>query len=135
DSVYGVLDRDLFANLLDYGERSAVFQIHSRNIIDEYRDHATCFFYLHVGNEVARVEIPLWLARQPDRVRLVHQLVLDQVERGLGYPAALVEAHERAVVRGADRDEFTHLIERELNDARLRLPSSEKHVSKRLRAL
>lgn len=135
DTLDGVLDRDLFAEALDYGERSAVFQVASQNVEQEYGAHATCFFYLNVGTEIARVEIPKWLAHQPDRVRLAHQLVLDQVERGLGYPAALIEAHERAVVRAAERDEFSELIERELLTAHLRLPTSEKHVSKRLRAL
>ena len=135
DAVDGVLDRDLFAEILDYGERSAVFQLESPEVKDQYGDHATCFFYLQVGTEVARVEIPGWLARQPDRVRLVHQLVLDQVERGFGYPAALIEAHERAIVRAADRDDFAHLLERELAAAYLRVPHSEKYVSKRLRAL
>ena len=135
DAVDGVLDRDLFAEILDYGERSAVFQLESPEVREQYGNHATCFFYLHVGAEIARIEIPAWLARRSDRVRLVHQLVLDQVERGFGYPAALIEAHERAIVRAADREEFGQLIERELMAARLRLPNSEKYVSKRLRAL
>lgn len=135
DAVHGVLDRDLFAELLDYGERSAIFEIDVPRLQQEYGDHTTCFFYLNVGSEIARVELPKWLAVRTDDVTLVQQLVLDQVERGLGYPAALIEAHERAVVRAADRDEFTYLIERELQEARLRLPSSEKYVSKRLRAL
>ena len=37
---------------------------------------------------------------------LVHATVFDQAEKGKGYPIVLSESHERAVVRGADREIF-----------------------------
>ena len=37
-----------------------------------------------------------------------------QVNKGYGYPVALAEAHNQAVVRGADRSSFFALLEQEL---------------------
>jgi hypothetical protein len=45
-------------------------------------------------------------------VNFVASLVLDQCMKGLGYPIALAEAHEQAVVKGPDRDFFYHLIQK-----------------------
>jgi hypothetical protein len=82
---------------------------------------------------VARVEIPLWVAEDEKLVELVHATVLDQCQRGLGYPAALSEAHEQAVVTGADREQFWRLVEQVLADDRVWLESSAKRQSKRTR--
>ena len=64
---------------------------------------------------------------------LVHSLVLDQCQRGQGYPVALSEAHEKAVVTGADREQFWQLVESSLVDERLPTLSSAKSFSKRTR--
>lgn len=64
---------------------------------------------------------------------LVHTLVLDQCQRGQGYPVALSEAHEQAVVTGADRENFWQLVESSLVDEHLPSPSSAKSQSKRTR--
>ena len=41
-----------------------------------------------------------------------HALCFDQSCKGDGYPVALAEAHEQAIVRGAERAAFFHLMER-----------------------
>jgi len=64
---------------------------------------------------------------------LVHSLVLDQCQRGQGYPVALSEAHEKAVVTGADRENFWQLVESSLVEEHLPSPSSAKSQSKRTR--
>ncbi len=47
------------------------------------------------------MEVPEWVARRKDLLDLTHALVLDQCRRGQGYPVALSEAHEQAVVTGS----------------------------------
>jgi len=51
----------------------------------------------------------------------------------LGYPVALSEAHEKAMVTGADREQFWSLVERTLAEDRIWLESSAKQRSKRTR--
>jgi len=128
----GVRDRDLFHVLLKPGERSSVFVSGSSVVQEYYGGHEVRFFYLKAGDEIARVEFPRWVE---DRglVGLVHALVLDQCERGQGYPVALSEAHEQAVLTGADREQFRLLVERALSDRKLPVVVSEKSRSKRTR--
>jgi hypothetical protein len=133
DAVAGLLDRDLFARLLDPGERSAIFSSRSSVVTKYYGIQEVKFFYIRLDGEVARVEIPLWVAEDEKLVELVHATVLDQCQRGLGYPAALSEAHEQAVVTGADREQFWRLVEQVLADDRVWLESSAKRQSKRAR--
>ncbi|MCJ7653723.1 MAG: DNA double-strand break repair nuclease NurA [Dehalococcoidia bacterium] len=133
DAVAGLLDRDLFARLLDPGERSAIFNNRSSVVTKYYGVQEVKFFYIRLDGEVARVEIPLWVADDERLVELVHATVLDQCQRGLGYPVSLSEAHEQAVVTGADREQFWRLVEQVLADDRVWLESSAKRQSKRTR--
>jgi len=114
DMVAGVQDRELFLNLLAQGERSAVFISQSSIVRKHYGGHQVYFFYLRLDDEVARVEIPRWVAMDEGLLNLVHSLVLDQCQRGQGYPVALSEAHEKAVVTGADRENFWQLVDSSL---------------------
>ena len=133
DQVSGIQDRDLFRPLLSYGERSPLFVSGSPFMQKYYREHQIHFFYLKLEDEMARVEVPLWVAEREELVGLVHALVLDQCRRGHGYPVALMEAHEKAVVTTADREQFWQLVEIALAEDRLTLRSSGKKKSKRLR--
>jgi len=109
-AIEGVTDAILFDRVLKPGERSGMFGSSSR-ILNEYGAHRIRFFYVHVGYEIARVEVPAWVAEDEALLGLVHACVVDQAEKGDGYPIALAEAHERAVVRGADRELFYKLLE------------------------
>ncbi len=133
DVVAGVQDRELFANLLNQGERSAIFISQSSVVRKHYGEHRVYFFYLKLDEEIARVEIPQWVATDESRLNLVHTLVLDQCQRGNGYPVALSEAHEQAVVTGAGRENFWQLVELSLIDEHLPSLSSAKSQSKRTR--
>ena len=133
DAVAGVQDRELFANLLGQGERSAIFISQSSVVRQHYGEHWVYFFYLKLDDEIARVEIPQWVATNENLLNLVHTLVLDQCQRGNGYPVALSEAHEQAVVTGADRENFWRLVELSLIDEHLPSLSSAKSQSKRMR--
>ncbi|MFQ5879687.1 MAG: DNA double-strand break repair nuclease NurA [Dehalococcoidia bacterium] len=144
DEVAGGTDRRLFQQLLDAGERSATFQRHPAGRESVYslycqQGHALAFFYLRmpegVPDEVARVEMPIWNAQDSERVRLAHALLLDQCRRGLGYPVAIMEAHEQAVISGADREVFRQLLEDTLAQQHSDLATSAKSRSKRGRWL
>jgi len=133
DQVGGIRDCDLFRPLLGYGERSPLFVSGSPFMQKYYREHEIHFFYLKLEEEVARVEIPRWVAEREELVGLVHALVLDQCRRGHGYPVALMEAHEKAVVTAADREQFWELVELSFFEDGLKFESSGKRRSKRLR--
>jgi hypothetical protein len=133
DTVAGVRDRDLFMNLLESGERSALFLSPSNIVKEHYGEHRVYFFYLRADDEIARIEIPQWVAENKDLMNLTHGLILDQCKRGRGYPVALSEAHEQAVVTGADRENFWELVESTMVDEHLPSPSSGKSLSKRTR--
>lgn len=133
DAVAGVQDRELLANILAPGERSAIFISGSSIVQKHYGVHQVYFFYLRVIDEVARVEIPRWVAVDESLLTLVHALVLDQCHRGQGYPVALSEAHEKAVVTTADRENFWQLVESSLAKEHLPSFNSAKSRSKRTR--
>ena len=133
EAVAGVQDRELFANTLEEGERSALFSSRSSIVQKHYGGHWVHFFYLRTDGEIARVEIPQWAAQNEDLLKLTHGLVLDQCRRGQGYPVALSEAHEQAVVTGADRETFWQLVELLLIGEHLPTPTSAKSFSKRTR--
>jgi hypothetical protein len=143
DDVAGGVDRHLFERLLDEGERSAIFCrrsqssdfVHSDDLYGD-RGHAMRFFYLRVaGGEVARVELPEWVAEDAAAVDLLQAAVLDQCARGGGYPVVLQEAHEQAVIDAVDRRSFAALVERELEHRGRLGEHSGKSLSKRRRTI
>ncbi|MBI2172176.1 MAG: DNA double-strand break repair nuclease NurA [Chloroflexi bacterium] len=133
DAVGGLLDRDLFQQTLAPGQRSALFSSASSIVERFYKGHEVSFFYLNIGEEIARVEVPAWVAQNEPLLGLAHALVLDQCRRGLGYPAAIMEAHEQAVINGSDRELFRQMVEEALAGNRLPVYTSGKAWSKRTR--
>jgi len=133
DGVSGVQDRDLFENLLGEGERSAMFTSQSKIVKESYGKHKVQFFYMKLENEIARVEVPQWIGEDGAKLGLTHALLLDQCRRGQGYPGALSEAHEQAVVTGADRQNFQQLVEMLMADGHVETSVSAKSRSKQTR--
>lgn len=131
-SIRGVLDRMLFEATLAEGERSALF-VSGSHIQQAYGpDQRICYFYVRLPEEVGRVELPAWVAAQPGWLNLLHSAVLDECEKGGGYPMVLTEAHERAVIRAPEKALFYRILEREMTAAGLRgLTGSQKAASKR----
>jgi hypothetical protein len=132
-----VTDRYFFEEIeeLETGERSAVLSSTSK-ILERYRIDGTddlCidYFYLNVGAEIGRVEVPRWVSRSPEQLDLVHSVVFDQCQRGRGYPVALQEAHELAVLSTSDRLLMEIAIERELARHGIVLTHTGKDGSKR----
>jgi hypothetical protein len=118
----GITDSDLFRDILEPGERSAIFGIQTRNT-DKYAGHlALNFFYLNVGtgrgekSYPVRVEIPAWVAEKPETLDPV-QAVLVQQCRILGtrtYPYLLHRSHEIAVVTLDEKAQLERMIALEL---------------------
>lgn len=129
----GITDADLFFSLLEPGERSAVFGSSSK-ILKQYRqENRVRFFYLHTGRETARVEMPDWVAADPELLARTHALCWDQARKGDGYPVALAEAHEQAIVRAPEKQAFFHLLEKAFVSERVPPAATQKAVSKRAR--
>jgi len=135
DRVAGVRDRDIFMERLGDSERSALFISPSKVVKERYGEHRIYFFYVRAGGEIARLEVPQWVAEDETLLNLTHALVIDQCRRGRGYPVALAEAHEQAVVTGADRENFRELVESSLIAGKMPSPVSAKSFSKRTRWL
>ena len=131
-------DSQVFGRLLQHGQRSAVFRARSERtqLVEKLFQpaHQVCFFYLRYGADIARVEVPHWAT---DSVRLgrLHATLVNQCDRCGGYPRALQEAHEQAVISGGDRQQFSILLEREADRHGLLTPANSKQMSKRRRAL
>jgi hypothetical protein len=123
------------------GERSPVFTSRGQKkgfsrILEQYEDDDWIdFFYLNVDQEIARIEIPAWVGRDPALVDRVHAICFDQACKGRGYPVALAEAHEQAIVRGADREAFLNCLRRSFVRAEMRVNGTRKAFAKRMRAL
>jgi hypothetical protein len=133
DKVAGLTDRDIFNKMLKEGERSALFDSRSSIVDKYYGDNKICFFYIKLEDEVCRVEIPEWIADSRDMVDYVHAVVLRQCELGFGYPVALMEAHEQAVVTGSDREQFWQLVEQISSEDLTEVKTSAKQWSKKIR--
>lgn len=131
DMANDFLDRDLFQTLLAPGWRSAVYLTNSSVPREHYGDHQVAFFYLHCGQEIARVEVPQWVAQDEGLLSLSHSLILDQCRRGQGYPVAISEAHEQAVITGTDRHLFRQMVSQVLDREGFPAYTSEKERSKR----
>ena len=126
------LDKDLFQALLPLGWRSPVYRTNSSVPRENYgEDHQVHFYYLNGGEEIGRVEIPQWVAQDEELLALSHSLVLDQCQRGQGYPVAISEAHEQAVVRTSDRRVFKDMVSEALVRQGFAAYASEKERSKR----
>lgn len=131
-TIAGIVDRELFENLLSPGERSALFTSRSK-VVKQYGPHQVYFFYLRLDDEIARIELPGWAAINPRLLDLVHTLVIDQCHKGQGYPVALSEAHEKAVLTGSDRELFWQFIDFAMTEKRISSATSAKSRSKRTR--
>jgi hypothetical protein len=129
-----VPDRHLFAHIANLrpGERSDVYYSASK-ILQRYREHRIAFFYVQTGVEIARVEIPAWVAESPAQLDIVHSVVYDQCQRGRGYPSVLQEAHEQAVINAGERRTIEIMVEDALARLGIVMLRSAKDTSKRSR--
>jgi hypothetical protein len=133
----GMLDQSLLFKLLGPGERSALMVQQSpqnKRYHDKGENFEVAFFYLNVGAphdyHLARVEMPMWVARDPALVAVVHALIHDQCQIMWRYPYALTRADELAVVRAHEKSQLNEMIEIELRRNEQQVEHSEKLASK-----
>ncbi len=116
----GVTDAMLLNGRLKPGMRSVVFGIESSSSEQFNGPLRLHFFYLNVGFEnlpqLARVEIPAWVADDRDLVNTLHATLLFQCRMtgSVPYPYILHRAHEIAVVGLAEREQIGAMIDIEL---------------------
>lgn len=126
-----VTDVAIMSFFLQPGTRSLAFS-YTGNLRSAYAQEVVpYFFYIHTGYEIARVEVPAWVAQNPAHCDFVASIILDQAHKGKGYPIALAEAHEQAVVKGPDRDFFYQLITKHSIQHNKRIEQSLKSMKKK----
>jgi hypothetical protein len=136
NDISSLTDAEFFMHVLDKGERSVPFQSTAK-ILTSYDGDANeiAFFYVNTGDEIARIETPLYDGCNDSHFSLIHGTILDQVNKGHGFPVALTEAHEQAVVRSADRAAVAKLIDNELLRRQIPVSVTRKSLSKRTRPI
>jgi hypothetical protein len=118
--LLGVSDLWLFDQLLQPGERSAVFALQARSKAVYEGSLALHFFYLNVGlaghPKSARIEIPAWVSQNKAGIDLLHSALLEQcaILGAKPYPYILHRAHESAVVTFQEKQQIEQLLEIEL---------------------
>lgn len=93
------------------GRRSTLFQSKSLVCSSYPKGSEPYFYYLNTGQEIARVELPAWVALDSILLEQVSAIIYDQACKGYGYPIALAEAHEQAVVTNGDKEFFYHVLQ------------------------
>jgi len=126
-----LLDTHIASFFLEPFMRTTFFASNS-HIIEYYPNHLKPhFFYLNLGQEIVRIELPAWITQNATLVNFICQTLIDQSKKGHGYPVCLAEAHEQAVVKGSDRDFFYHIIQKIGLEHKQRLYFSQKSLKKR----
>jgi len=116
----GLSDSHLFQRLLrEPGQRSKVFvDVSQHNDRFRYYDdrNEVCFFYFNSGRRhIARVDIPIWVAADAERLNAVHGLIYSQCQIMGAYPYVLARADELAVVGYSDRESLDVMIANAMN--------------------
>ena len=141
DDWGNLTDTHLFTWLLAPGERSRIF-VDMSNDNDHYRQadpaNEICFFYLNAANadashpapQIARVDIPRWVADDETAVAHVHALLYDQCQILGQYPYIITRADEKAVVGRQDQEELNHWIELKMQQLGIAAAITAKQSSK-----
>lgn len=118
--LWPVRDVDLLMEILQPGQRSAVFELRTPDPQGFIEELALHFFYINIGRpghaHLARVEIPRWVAESEAQLGLLHRALLTQSAQ-LGarpFPYILHRAHEVAVVHPDEIDQIESMIQAEL---------------------
>ena len=85
----------------------------------------------NIGNEIARIEMPGWVAQDEEMLKRVMSIIIDQCNKGNGYPVAVSESHEQAVVKGPEREFFFHMLTKMGITHNYRAAHSQKSLKKR----
>ncbi len=126
-----IVDSDIISMFLKTNSRTELF----------FSDSPVCkyypvylkpnFFYIDLGQEIARIEVPNYIAQDQDKLKKVIDIITDQVAKGKGFPVCLSEAHEQAVVKSADREFFYNMLSRITQEHGQVYTVSQKSLKKR----
>jgi hypothetical protein len=131
----GITDQILWGDLRP-GERSAL--LCQEGISPVY------FFYLNTQPpsgpglpdseaEPARIELPEWVALDPEKVDWVHALIYDQCRINNGYPYVLSRADELAIIQQEEREALEMMLLQAMSRQGMPLPRlSSKEAQKRI---
>jgi hypothetical protein len=135
----GVSDAALYSGILPPATRSAIFAIQSSSSNNFTGPLALHFFYLNVGREqhpyLVRVEIPAWVADNPEQINFLHSALLSQCSHlaSRAYPYVLHRAHEVAVVSFQEKEKLMEMIIKKLlEEGALSDAQSNKQLLKNL---
>lgn len=134
----GILDTDILQGLLGPGERSAIFGLLSPSSKKYQNQYSLHFFYLNVSLEeskpnIARVEVPAWVAQNRDMVNNLHAVLVQQCQiiATRQYPYLLGRADETAVVSRDEKEQVDNMIAQELRKRGLEVAGkSQKQLTK-----
>lgn len=138
----GLNDAMLLSHVLEAGERSAIMTQNSPQN-KEYRDRKgvefeIAFFYVNVAESgkpiIARIDIPMWVGRDPAAIDAVHALVLAQcgIQGRKRYPYALTRADEMAYVSSVEKAHLEEMIRVQMIANQLEPEESNKLQTKDL---
>jgi hypothetical protein len=127
-----VTDSTIMNFFLEPGQRSTIFGYTGSLRLSYTQPLRPHFFYINTGYEIGRVEVPAWIAQSTTACDFIARVLLDQAYKGHGYPIALAEAHEQAVIKGPDRDFFYQVIMKYALQQKKRIELSPKSMKKRL---
>lgn len=136
DQTAGLSDGALFARLLEPGQRSKVFvdvSQHNEDFTRRDEHNEICFFYFNPGpsgRQIARVDIPISVARDAQAVGDIHALLHDQCQYLGYYPYALTRADEIAVVGRQDQEHLDVMIENAMQRRGLEGTATAKQQAK-----
>lgn len=137
----GLSDIYLMSRVLRPGQRSAIMVQNSpqnREYANVDPSYEIGFFYINVSDDhrsaIARVDIPLWVARNKRAVDDLHAILLAQcaIQGRRHYPYALTRADELAYVSGGEKQQLNELINIELLKNRVEREASGKLQTKGL---
>jgi hypothetical protein len=139
-ALEGLTDRDLYQWVLGPGDRSALMIQQSpqnKGYKELDPDQEIVFFYLNVAAAhqepyLARIEIPMWVAREKALVGAIQALLYAQCQITDRYPYALTRADEVAVVHAHEKRALDEMIGIELLRNKQHLEVSQKLNTKAL---
>lgn len=136
EATEGIHDAQLLARLMEWGDRTAVFQCDRGGVLDQYTDYGDqiAFTYLKTTRDgyPARLEMPRWMWESGHITQYLNW-VRGEVVIGGGYPYSIETADQTAVLQGQDKHIFLRVLQDWADREAINLRLSRKMVSKQRR--
>ena len=136
EATEGIHDAQLLARLMDWGDRTAVFQCDRGGVLDQYERYSDqiAFTYLKTTRDgyPVRLEMPRWMWESGHITQYLNW-VRGEVIIGGGYPYSIETADQTAVLQGQDKHIFLRVLQDWAEREAINLRLSRKMVSKQRR--